>query len=422
MTSGPPHGTPSGAVIIAPFWGASAHVGVYRVERFIRWLSGRGFPLLVVRAGSTDACAMRSWGQELTVRDPIGFYRDAPAGSGPPIRRGSAIRRAVAVTVLSPDPGVVWARYVARHPGVLAAAAGARWVLSSSPPESAHLAAWKLARRLGATLVADMRDGWLDEPNRPTLRYSPLHVWYEGRWERRVLFEARATFVTSPVWRDLLVRRVPASAGSVIVLPNGYPRAMPNPARVPRAPAAGLYLLHSGRFTTSRGSQAVERLLRPLLAGIARSASRGTVRLLGDLAPRDHAAVAHATAAFAARGWQLGCTERVGREAALVQLQEADGLLLLAVSRAAIPSKLFEYLAAERPVLAVTGAGSAVWQACEGIASVFRVNLDRPDTHAADVASFLAACERGTAGATPPERFAEPALERVFARGLGLTP
>ena len=432
--SGGAHGgAPPHLVIVAPFWGAPAHVGVYRVERFLRWARARGVRVTMVRAGSSDRVEHTSTGVEVVVADPIRFYRDQPpagAPSGPPApaRRENRFRRSVATTLLSPDPGIAWAHRAATHPTVREHARGARWVLSSSPPESSHLCAWQLARGAGARLVADLRDGWLDDPLKPALRRYRLRRWHEGRWERRVVRDAACVFVTSAVWRDMLVARYPAAASRTVVLTNGYPPGVDGGDVAARGRAAGaartagrpLELLHAGRFTTSRATQTVGRLLEPLLAGVRRGSYRGRVRLLGDLGPDDKAAVEALRPAYAAAGWTVEHADRVARDEALAALDGADGLLLLSATPPTIPSKLFEYLPARRPVFAVTPAAGAVWQACAELPQVTLVAPDDPEAGAAAAARFLDDCARGPAAVRVPAGFAEPALAAVFASALGL--
>ena len=63
-------------LIVAPFWRHAPHVGIHRVERFVRWLHESGVRIVLVRAGGTENVTATEWGTEITVRDPIGLYRD----------------------------------------------------------------------------------------------------------------------------------------------------------------------------------------------------------------------------------------------------------------------------------------------------------------------------------------------------------
>jgi hypothetical protein len=61
---------------------------------------------------------------------------------------------------------------------------------------------------------------------------------------------------------------------------------------------------------------------------------------------------------------------------AISEVNQADALLLLCASHHALPSKLFEYAATGKPILAVCRAGSATWNACSGIMQAMRVDPD----------------------------------------------
>ena len=196
-------------VIVAPFWRQSNHIGNLRVDRFRRWFREAGYDVVIVRAGSTECLKKEAWGTELTIRDPLGYYRDpSPDGAPPPPRRPSRLRQFLVPRLFNPDPGIVWAWFACRHPKVLEYAADADCIISSSPPESAHVAASRLARKLKVPHVVDLRDGWLDEPLKLLLRTSMIRRWLEGRYETSVLKHAAAVFVSSDVWKELLCERV----------------------------------------------------------------------------------------------------------------------------------------------------------------------------------------------------------------------
>ena len=428
-----------GVVIVAPFWPWPGHVGVYRVERFVRWCAGAGRAVVLVRAGRTDGVEEREWGRVVRVADPLRFFPDdydAPRGSSPrgssprgssprgaaPARRPQALKR-LASLALAPDPSVLWSIRAARHRAVRDAAARAAWVISSSPPESAHVAALLLARAVGARLAIDLRDGWLDEPQRPEMR----HAWrraLEGSIERRVLARADRVFVTSDGWREPLERRRPEARGKVAVLTNAYPSPSEWPAApVARAASGACRLLYAGRFAGSRLGWTAERLLRPLADGLRASPVRGTLTILGELSEEERREIVPWRERLAALGWTLEHEPQVPRRELLRRCLEADGLLLSAPSTAVVPSKLFEYIPARRPVLAVTPAGGAVARILEGVPQGFRVDEGADASEAGRVVSaFLERCmERETRADVPPA-YSEERLGRRFLDALCLRP
>lgn len=413
-------------VIIAPFWGMTSHVGVYRVERFGRWLHACGHEVVLVRAGTADQVAAAPWGTEVTIRDPLGLYRDPDGPPAPAWRRErSHIRRLVAHAVFSPDPTIVWARRAGRHPLVLDRGAGAGWVVASSPPESAHVAAAQLAARLGAKLLVDLRDGWLDEPNKPFLRTFPLRKWHEGRLEARSLRQAERVLVTSEGWRRQLTLRYPRLASKVHVLTNGYPPDTPDPAtdRPERTsivqPREALRLLYTGQFTYSRRTQRPRLVLEPLWCAARRGGARGHVDLIGNLGPVDLAEIATWGARLASVGWRVETHSSVPRAEALARVRQAHGLLLLSASDAAIPSKTFEYLPSGRPILTITRRHGALWRLGQDLPQMFLVDPADPEGWTSQVDAFLTACAGGDAYAVP-EQFTDSALGRRFLELLEL--
>ena len=107
--------------------------------------------VVLVRAGRTDRHRPEEWGTEITVRDPLSLHSDSESGNPTDYRfvvtrRPNPLRRWAAYSLFNPDPTVVWARTAARHPTVLEFAQNASWVLAFSPPETAHVASFLLAR------------------------------------------------------------------------------------------------------------------------------------------------------------------------------------------------------------------------------------------------------------------------------------
>jgi hypothetical protein len=161
--------------------------------------------------------------RKVVVRDPLGLYREPRAVARVAQRKPNPLRRRVAYQIFNPDPTVVWARSLEHDSELLHRLRGFTHVVASSPPESVHVGAASLARRLRASFVMDLRDGWLDEPLRPLLQVSRLRRWREARLERRCVAQAQAVVVTSESWRRLLTQRYSSAASKVHVVTNAYP-------------------------------------------------------------------------------------------------------------------------------------------------------------------------------------------------------
>lgn len=392
-------------------------MGNLRVDRFLRWLVVDGYHVVMIRAGSADQVREEPWGTEITVRDPIGLYRDASlTGVQPAARKPNKLRRALSYWMFNPDPGVIWAHIAACHPSVLGAATGADFIISSSPPESVHVGAWKLSRSLCLPHIVDMRDGWLDEPLKPQLRTSAFRRWQEGRLEERILREASAIQVTSEVWKELLSKRLPGLAAKVNVLTNGYPVSGTQVTRaVSEQKTSGLVLVHAGRFMGSMLTRSPDLLLQPLLEAINQMAIHGTVKLIGPLSAEELEIIERFNAPFAERGWLIECPGSLPRLELLQLLPQADGLLLLSETFAAIPCKLFEYIPTGRPILVVTDRNSATWRVCEKLPQATLLETRaQPDN--LTVQTYLRAVSNADIEAACPDEFSENHLSEIMRR------
>lgn len=409
---------PRKVVIIAPFWRRPNHLSAVRVERFIRWLGDAGWQVVLVRAGGIDAVTAHPWGVEVAVRDPLGLHPETlSAAAAQGAKEYSPLVALTAALVFNPDPGILWARRAACHPLVLEHGRGADFVLSSSPPESAHLCAAALATRLGAGLLVDMRDGWLDEPLKPLLRSSRLQRWREGRLEMRVVEQARQIFVTSKGWQTLLEQRLPQAKGKVTVLTNCYPLPRGEES-IPAGQSEVVELLHAGQFTGSKYNNRPGLLLAPLFAGVKQAAAACRVVLQGRLNSSDLEEISEWQQKFAAMGVDVLTREPEGRLDLFKRMATTSGLLLLSATHASILAKLFEYLPTKRPILAVTLRGSAIWEIATCVPQIFAVDMYDLEGSLPAVLAFLKACTEDNYEATVPAEFSEGHNATIFIDSL----
>ncbi|HTY10697.1 MAG TPA: glycosyltransferase [Bacteroidota bacterium] len=408
--------------MIAPFWTNPFHVGVYRMERFIRWLSKEGNRIVLLSAGVRDNVQEQPWGVEITLKDPLkmsGKYTDHKDGRKDKYRYLRRAWRFFSYVSIIPDQTIFWAMRIKRNSIVKEHLRDVALVLSSSPPESSHVASLEISRTCGAPLIIDLRDGWLDEPLRPIVDQLWLRRFLESRLEEKIIAKADAILVTSERWKEQLGERYPHASAKTTVLTNGYPvandRVKNSTAKIPGSKA--ITLVHSGQFYASSRTRKIGSLLDPILGGGQHGgvARKIDIRLLGNLEPPDLNEFDRWKEKIAGLGWTLSHVPRVPRSAALEMIQEANGLLLLSASNAAIPSKLFEYIAALKPILAVTPRGSAVWKLCGRIPQVYLFDsFSGKEKDYSTVTEFLSACRSGNYQTDVPIEFSDEYLSRIF--------
>lgn len=238
-----------------------------------------------------------------------------------------------------------------------AARDGATWdvVLSSSPPETAHLVAHDVARALGIPWVADFRDSWLDLPH---LRMdSPLVRIKHARNVRlatKVLARASAaTTVSEPLAVDLRRRH---SGLPVHVLENGVELDQVDRAR-DRADGfrdhGRFVVAYTGNFFGRQSPAAFLDGLERACTDDAEFATDTIVRFIGGMKPADEQRIADSPTLA-----PVVERERFLRHDDVLAQQAAADLLLLYVapgrgSQGVYTGKVFEYVASRRPVLAL---------------------------------------------------------------------
>lgn len=241
-------------------------------------------------------------------------------------------------------------------------------VLTSSPPPSTHLVGLALRRR-GIPWIAELRDGWTFEPPHAPWPFGLQRAADRGL-EKAVLKRADAVVaVTAPIVADVR-NRLGVEAELVT---NGYDPddgetepSDPEPLLDPDRHS----LVHTGRLALSNIS------LEPLLHGIriakraeAELASRLEIVFAGALTEDEHRLLDAPDLADVVRyvGW-------LERPRALELQRGADTLLVITEGtgrRSVATGKVFEYLAAGRPILVLgeeTEAARIVAEAASGCA------------------------------------------------------
>src|SRR5712692_5977552 len=265
------------------------------------------------------------------------------------LRRASTIGR----RLLLPDENVTWNATAIPKAISIVRREGIDVVLTTSPPGSVHLIGAAVQKATGAKWVADLRDSIVLHPHRSN----------EGAGAR-----AKQTARAGIAWlvarqADAIVAASDAIAaetrgieprGAVVTIANGSDFG----------DFAGLDYVRGDRFRlTHAGSFFGKRDPKPFLRALAESGLEDvTVRFVGDFRPGDREFMESLGLAD-----RVELIEYVPRRESLRLQRDSDALLLLIPEaggrgRGVLSGKVFEYLAAERPVLAVVPPDGAAAQ------------------------------------------------------------
>jgi len=234
-------------------------------------------------------------------------------------------------------------------------------IYSTSPHATAHLIALTLSRRSGIPWVADFRDPWYEEPPEPGT--TRLGQFAARRLERLVSRRADLIVASTARLRDTLAARYSwEPKEKFVAIPNGYDEEDFSGVTRPSSPSSDeLLIVHAGNINESfRDPRRVfEAVKRAVEAGLVEP-SRIRFRFLGG-GPFGESSEMKRAVEQAGLVSRVEFLPRVSFEESLTELTRAGVLLLLQASRDTVdlvPAKLFEYLRAGRPVLAVVPGGA----------------------------------------------------------------
>jgi glycosyltransferase involved in cell wall biosynthesis len=392
-------------LLVSYFYPPCRDTGAHRPAAMAKWLRRLGHRVTVLTTsaygigeGAADEDVVRTADlQRLRARlhghDRVDALFDSDTYSGRP----HPLSR-----VVVPEPLLLaWAPFARSRALRLARRERVDCVITSSPPESVHAVGRSLGRR-GVAWVADLRDAWTFEPLRPPFP-TALQRRLDHRLERHWLSAADAVVcVSGPVADDLRDRL----GLEPHLVPNGWDPELGD-AGGPAHAVAGVLdpdrfsLVYTGRFGSyGRDPEPLVRALAELARTDPELAARLELVVAGPLTETE--ARLMRTDVSPARIVVAGT---VPRGQALAIQRAAGALILLASPRRTqlLNVKLFEYLAAGRPILALaagTEAGRVVAEAGGEVAP------------ADDVGAIAAALRKAASGELQPP---DPEVGRAYS-------
>jgi glycosyltransferase involved in cell wall biosynthesis len=353
-------------IVVGSAFPPAANAGLHRVLGWVHHLPDLGWKVKVLTLPADYWPArMRDDSLVGSVPEGIDVVRVAPRlaprfpralGDAPGQRprrdargRLSALARWGKDRALFPDSRVLWAGPAARAGSSLALAGAADVVLTTSPERSSHLVGMRMATSLGIPWVADFRDPWEASWEPPPTR---VHARALRRLGRAVASRARLLTAVSESLARQLCTLYGVAPEKVAVIPNGVDER--TVARTAPRSRGGHLIVHTGRFYGRRSPAPFLRAVRALMADRTWASGALEVRLVGSF--DDH--MAAALAPFLSESWLRVEGEVAHAEALAAQRRAGTLLLVPGEDSHTVPGKLFEYLAARRPVLALCSEDS----------------------------------------------------------------
>ena len=245
--------------------------------------------------------------------------------------------------LLVPDASVTWNLTAIPAAIRLARREGIDAVLTTSPPGSVHFVGAAVQKATGARWLADLRDPLVaNQHRRADTTATRARQAANERLARLVVGRADAVSCVSEAIADEV--RTLEPRGIVRTIPNGCD--FDDFAGLEYRPAERFRITHTGSFFGKRDP-------RPFLQALHDSGLDVVARFVGDFRSTDRE-----WAEGLALGDRLELVEYAPRTESLRLQRDSEALLLLVPDaggrgRGVLSGKVFEYLAAGRPILAV---------------------------------------------------------------------
>ena len=358
-------------LILTYYWPPAGGPGVQRWLKFVKYLPEFGIePILYVPENPSYPIIDDKLVEEIPkgvtvlrkkIREPYRWASLLSKSKTQTISRGMIAKKKqgflekillwVRGNLFIPDARVAWVKPSLDFLGSYLQEQKIGTVITTGPPHSVHLIGLGLKDKLNICWIADFRDPWTSIGYHAKLRLSKASQQKHKELERKVLSSADQIVVTSQATRSEFEN---ITSKPIEVVTNGYED---NPYTM--ALDEDFTIAHIGSLLTDRNPTRLWTVLQELVQTNELFAEKLKIQLVGVVGDEVKDSLAeHGLADYVDFKGYLNHQE-------VLQLQQKAQLLLLleinsAQTAGIIPGKLFEYFAAQRPILAIGPNG---WEA-----------------------------------------------------------
>ncbi|MCW8980917.1 MAG: glycosyltransferase family 4 protein [Altibacter sp.] len=359
-------------LIIAYYWPPAGGPGVQRWLKFVKYLPQFDVePIVYVPENPSYPIIDRNLEDEVpqgitilksSIKEPYRFARWFSKGKTKKLSSGMVPAKNpgllerfllyVRGNFFIPDARIGWVAPSVRYLSAYLDKNPVDLIITTGPPHSLHLIGLGLQQQMSIPWLADFRDPWTTIHYHKSLQLTKASARKHKRLEARVLRLADHILVTSPTTKKEfeMMTETPIS-----VITNGFEIAND----IVRRPDTAFSIAHIGSLLSERNPKVLWRILSEIASEEKEFKKDLVLKFAGVVSDT---AMASITAFGLERNVEnLGY---VSHSEALQLQHNAHVLLLVEIdrpeTRAIIPGKLFEYLAAKRPIIAIGPEGSDV--------------------------------------------------------------
>ncbi len=363
-------------LIIAYYWPPAGGGGVQRWLKFVKYLPEYGWEPVVYAPDPKEAdypLKDESLIQEVSdqvevIRRPIWeprkVYQRFVSSSDPSPKKGKvdeifymnpkdrSIKQDISLwirgNIFIPDARVFWVspsvtflkKYLKTNP--------VDAIVTTGPPHSMHLIGMRLKRLTGITWIADFRDPWTDIEFYDKMMLSKWADKQHRKLEKQVHQQADAVIKVSPYWIN---RDQDLEPQKMVVITNGYDEE--DFAHEPPALDEKFLISHVGTLANDRNPRILWEAIKDLEKEVPGFGSDLQIQVMG----KTDASVLESAQSMGVDKYLVNTGYVAHSEA--IRIMQASHILLLLINDVAfnapgrMTGKIFEYLAARRPILLI---------------------------------------------------------------------
>ena len=357
-------------LIITYYWPPSGGAGVQRWMKFVKYLPDFGFEPVVLTVDPNyasypvvDESLVEEIPQNLKVYhtksiEPFNFYKkvsrktDIPhAGFANESEAGpmQKFSRFIRGNFFIPDARKGWNKFAYKKAVQLIAEHQIDTVITTSPPHSSQLIGLKLKNKLKIKWVTDLRDPWTDIYYYDQLYHTAPAKKIDKDYEKKVLTNADQILVVSNAIKKQFLTKSPSTAeNKFTVIPNGYDEDDFSNRQI--AETKEFIITYTGtlaaNYSIGAFVEAVEKLSEEI------SDKKIVLRFVGVIADSYKELIENTSL-----GMITEFAGHVDHKISIRYMLESS-ILFLAIpdvinNEGILTGKLFEYLAAKKPILGV---------------------------------------------------------------------
>lgn len=218
-------------------------------------------------------------------------------------------------------------------------------MITTGPPHSLHLIGKQLKEKFDIPWIADFRDPWTTIGYHKKLKLTAAAAKKHQKLEKEILTKADRILVTSPSTKKDFEK---STTKPIHLITNGY-----DIEHIEKKPLDKKFTIaHIGSLLSDRNPRVLWKALAELIKNNPDFKRDFELKLAGKISSQ----ILHALDEFKLTPYVKNMGY-IAHQQAIVEQRTAQVLLLLEIdseeTRAIIPGKLFEYMAAERPILAI---------------------------------------------------------------------